>query len=108
MDNVFKALSDGTRRQILDFLKAEDGQTLGQLEAQFPDITRFAVMKHLRILEKAQLVTTRKIGRCKHHYLNAVPIQEVADRWISRFAAPWAEGLIDLRDGLEILNRNQA
>ncbi|MCG8414258.1 MAG: metalloregulator ArsR/SmtB family transcription factor [Pseudomonadales bacterium] len=101
MDDVFKALADPTRRQILDSLKNEDGQSLGELEAQFPDITRFAVMKHLKILEQAQLLSTRRDGRRKHHYLNAVPIQEISDRWISRFAAPWAQGLIDLRDGIE-------
>ncbi len=101
MDRVFKALSDSTRRQILDFLKEEDGQTVGELESRFPDITRFAVMKHLKILEEAALISSRKEGRKKHLYLNTVPIQEIADRWISRFAAPWAQGLIDLRDGIE-------
>ncbi len=101
MDDVFKALADPTRRQILDSLKSEDGQTLGELESQFPNITRFAVMKHLKILEQSRLVSTHRVGRCKHHYLNAVPIQELADRWISRFAAPWAKGLIDLKDGIE-------
>ncbi|MEM7363358.1 MAG: metalloregulator ArsR/SmtB family transcription factor [Pseudomonadota bacterium] len=101
MDDVFKALADPTRREILDLLKTDDGQTLGHLEAQFPQVTRFAVMKHLKVLEAAQLVTTRRAGRCKHHYLNTVPIQELADRWISRFALPWSQGLIDLRDGLE-------
>ena len=100
MDKVFKALADPSRRHILDLLMKEDGQTLGELETQFPDITRFAVMKHLKILEQAQLLNTRRVGRCKHHYLNAVPIQEIADRWISRFAAPVAQGLIDLRDGI--------
>ena len=108
MDNIFKALADNTRRQILDSLQIEDGQTLSELEAQFPSMTRFAVMKHLKILEQAQLVGTRKVGRCKHHYLNTVPIQELADRWISRFAAPWAKGLIDLRDGIEQVAERKA
>ena len=101
MDHVFKALADPTRRHILDLLMAEDGQTVGELESHFPGVTRFAVMKHLKILEQAQLLSTRRVGRCKHHYLNVVPIQEIADRWISRFAAPMAKGLIDLRDGIE-------
>lgn len=101
MDEIFKALADPTRRQILDLLKEEDGQTLGELERGFPNITRFAVMKHLKILEQAGLLSARKVGRCKHHYLNAVPIQEIADRWISRFTAPIAQGLIDLKEGLE-------
>lgn len=101
MDTVFKALADDTRRRILDSLKDEDGQTLSELERQFPKITRFAVMKHLKILEAAQLVSSKKVGRCKHHYLNTVPIQEISDRWISRFAAPWTKGLIDLRDAIE-------
>ncbi len=101
MDRVFKALSDSTRREILDALVECDGQTVSELEAGFPNITRFAVMKHLRILEQAQLLSTRKIGRSKYHYLNTVPIQEIADRWISRFAAPWATGLIDLKAGIE-------
>lgn len=107
MDSVFKALSDSTRRQILDFLKEDDGQTLGELEARFPHITRFAVMKHLKILQQAGLLSTRKVGRCKHHYLNAVPIQDIADRWISRFAAPWTEGLLDLKAGLENSNNRK-
>ena len=108
MDKVFKALADSTRRQILDSLKAEDGQTVGELEAQFADMTRFAVMKHLKILESAQLISSRKVGRCKHHYLNAVPIQDIADRWISRFAAPVAKGLIDLRNDLENVTEKKA
>ena len=108
MDDVFKALADPTRRHILDVLRSDDGRTLGSLEAEFPKLTRFAVMKHLKVLEAAQLVTSRRVGRCKYHYLNTVPIQELADRWMSRFAAPWSQGLIDLRDGLEqISNGNE-
>ena len=101
MEKVFKALSDNTRRQLLDYLKETDGQTLGELESRFPDITRFAVMKHLKILEKAELIASRKSGRFKYHYLNTVPIQEIADRWISRFAVPWSQGLVDLKRDLE-------
>ncbi len=81
MDAIFKALSDETRRSLLDALRRKDGQTLTELEGQI-GMTRFGVMKHLRILEEACLVTTHKSGRFKYHYLNALPLQEVADRWI--------------------------
>ncbi len=101
MDMVFKALGDATRRQLLDLLHDSDGRTLGELEACFPQLSRFAVMKHLKILEAAALVSSRKAGRYKFHYLNAVPIQDIADRWISRFARPWSEGLLDLKRDLE-------
>lgn len=75
--------------------------TSSDIEAQFTDITRFGVMKHLKILEDAGLITTRREGRFKYHYLNAVPLQDVADRWISRFAAPWTRHLTDLKTTLE-------
>ncbi len=105
MDAIFRALSDPIRRRLLDSLKANDGQTQGELEQGIPEITRFAVMKHLKILEAANLISTERQGRRKHHYLNAVPIQEIADRWIARFAKPWSEGLADLKTHLE---RNEA
>src|SRR5580704_10912792 len=89
MDVVFKALADRSRRRLLDKLFKRDGQTLGQLEEYLPEMTRFGVMKHLGLLEEAGLVTTRKVGREKVHYLNAVPIQRVFDRWVSKYAAPW-------------------
>jgi DNA-binding transcriptional ArsR family regulator/uncharacterized protein YndB with AHSA1/START domain len=101
MDAIFKALSDPHRRQILDLLRQKDGQTLSELEASFPEMTRFGVMKHLSVLEDASLVTTRKEGRFKYHYLNPVPLQQIADRWISAFAAPWARGLSQLKWELE-------
>jgi uncharacterized protein YndB with AHSA1/START domain len=99
-DAVFKALADPTRRGLLDALFHEDGQTLSSLEARF-DITRFAVMKHLRQLEEAGLVVTRRRGREKLHFLNPVPIRLVHDRWVSKYAQPWAAGLSDLKSRLE-------
>jgi uncharacterized protein YndB with AHSA1/START domain/DNA-binding transcriptional ArsR family regulator len=101
MDDVFRALSDPQRRHVLDLLRDKDGQTLTQLEAAFPSLTRFGVMKHLKVLEDASLIATRKAGRFKYHYLNPVPLQEIADRWISSFAAPWARGLSQLKHQLE-------
>jgi DNA-binding transcriptional ArsR family regulator len=100
VDEVFKALADPTRRELLDELFREDGQTLGALEARF-DITRFGVMKHLKQLEGAGLITTRKRGREKLHFLNAVPIRLVHDRWVSKYAEPWVAGLSDLKTRLE-------
>ncbi|MEM9715654.1 MAG: metalloregulator ArsR/SmtB family transcription factor [Pseudomonadota bacterium] len=81
MDRIFKALNDPTRRDLLDALRDKDGQTLSELEERL-EMTRFGVMKHLKMLEEAHLITTRKSGRFKYHYLNAVPLQEVIDRWI--------------------------
>jgi DNA-binding transcriptional ArsR family regulator len=101
MDVVFRALADPSRRLLLDALYDEDGQTLVALCAALPTLTRFGVMKHLGVLEEAGLVTTRKVGREKHHYLNPVPIRQVHDRWISKYAEPWVRGLIDLKDGIE-------
>lgn len=101
MDDVFKALADSSRRALLDALKAKDGRTLGELETVLPNLTRFGVMKHLKVLEDANLVATRKVGREKFHYLNPVPIQTISDRWISRFAQPFATALVDLKTRLE-------
>jgi uncharacterized protein YndB with AHSA1/START domain/biotin operon repressor len=100
MDAVFKALADPTRRALLDELFRKDGQTLSALEARF-DVTRFAVMKHLRQLEEAGLVVTRRRGREKLHFLNPVPIRLVHDRWVSKYAEPWAAALSGLKDHLE-------
>jgi uncharacterized protein YndB with AHSA1/START domain len=100
MDAVFKALADPTRRELLDELFREDGQTLTALEAHF-DITRFGVMKHLKQLEAANLVVTRRRGREKLHFLNPVPIRLIHDRWVSKYAQPWAAGLSDLKSRLE-------
>ena len=98
---MFRALADPSRRVLLDRLFDEDGQTLGSLCAAVPALTRFGVMKHLGVLESAGLVTTRKVGREKHHYLNPVPIRLVHDRWISKYAEPWVRGLVDLKHDLE-------
>ena len=100
MDEVFRALADPTRRRLLDELFERDGQTLTSLEQRLP-MTRFGVMKHLRILEEAGLVVTRRRGREKLHFLNAVPIRLVHDRWVSKYAEPWAAALSDLKHELE-------
>lgn len=100
MDAVFKALADPTRRTLLDELFEQDGQSLKSLEAGL-DMTRFGVMKHLRVLEQARLVTTRKSGREKLHFLNPVPIRLIYDRWVSKYAEPWAATLSGLKDELE-------
>src|ERR1700693_1049575 len=100
MDAVFKALADPTRRSLLDELFREDGQTLSVLEARF-SMTRIGVMKHLRHLEKAGLVVTKRRGREKLHFLNPVPIRLVHDRWVSKYAEPWTAKLSDLKHKLE-------
>ena len=100
MDAVFKALADPTRRSLLDELFKEDGQTLGALEGRLP-MTRFGVMKHLKVLEEAGLVATRRCGREKLHFLNPVPIRLVHDRWVSKYAEPWAAALTGLKRELE-------
>jgi uncharacterized protein YndB with AHSA1/START domain len=100
VDDVFKALADPTRRSLLDELFRQDGQTLGALEARF-DMSRFGVMKHLRQLEDAGLVVTRKQGREKLHFLNPVPIRLVHDRWVSKYAEPWAAALSGIKTRLE-------
>src|SRR5438105_3290480 len=99
--DVFKALADPSRRLLLDSLFDADGQTLGELAAQLPGMTRFGVMKHLRILEAAGLVTSRKVGRERLHYLNPVPIRLIHDRWIGKYAEVWVAGLADLKASLE-------
>src|SRR4051812_15436749 len=99
MDDVFKALADPTRRSLLDELFAQDGQSLSALEQRLP-MTRFGVMKHLKVLEEAGLVITKKRGREKLHFLNAVPIRLVHDRWVSKYAEPFAATLSNLKQGL--------
>jgi uncharacterized protein YndB with AHSA1/START domain len=100
MDAVFRALADPTRRTLLDELYKQDGQSLSALEKRLP-MTRFGVMKHLKVLEDAGLVTTRKRGREKLHFLNPVPIRLVHDRWVSKYAEPWAATLSGLKRRLE-------
>ena len=97
---MFKALADPTRRSLLDELFREDGQTLTELEARLP-MSRFGVMKHLKQLEESGLVVTRRRGREKLHFLNPVPIRLVHDRWVSKYAEPWAAGLSGLKQELE-------
>src|SRR5918912_880695 len=100
VDAVFKALADPTRRGLLDALFKDDGQTLSALEGRLP-MTRFGVMKHLRVLEDAGLVVTRRRGREKLHFLNPVPIRLVHDRWVSKYAEPWAATLSGLKKSIE-------
>jgi len=100
MDDVFRALADPTRRSLLDELFKEDGQTLSALKARLP-MTRFGVMKHLKVLEEAGLVVTKRRGREKLHFLNPVPIRLVHDRWVSKYAEPWAASLSGLKRQLE-------
>jgi DNA-binding transcriptional ArsR family regulator/uncharacterized protein YndB with AHSA1/START domain len=100
MDEVFRALADPTRRSLLDELHEHDGQTLSALERRLP-MSRFGVMKHLKVLEAAGLVKTKRRGREKLHFLNPVPIRLVHDRWVSKYAEPWAKGLSELKQRME-------
>ena len=100
MDAVFKALADPTRRFLLDRLFERDGRTLGELESEL-DMTRVGVMKHLKVLEEAGLVTAVRAGREKHHFLNPVPIRLIHDRWISKYSEPHVSALADLKAALE-------
>ena len=99
-DAVFKALADPSRRELLDRLYAKNGLTLGELCAGLA-MSRQAVMKHLNILEAANLISSRKQGREKLHFLNPVPIRLIHDRWVSKYAEPWASGLAELKRDLE-------
>jgi uncharacterized protein YndB with AHSA1/START domain len=100
VDEVFKALADPTRRGLLDALQAEDGQTLSALEQRVP-MTRFGVMKHLKVLEQAGLIVSKRRGREKLHFLNPVPIRLIHDRWVSRYTEPWAATLTGLKRTIE-------
>jgi DNA-binding transcriptional ArsR family regulator len=100
VDEVFKALADSTRRELLDRLRERDGQSLNGLEEGVP-MSRFGVMKHLKVLEEAGLVTTQKRGREKLHFLNPVPIRLIHDRWVSKYAEPWASALSELKQDIE-------
>ena len=99
-DRVFKALADPTRRLLLDRLFERDGRTLTELESEL-EMTRFGVMKHLRLLEEAGLVVSRKVGRTRQHYLNPVPIREIHDRWIDKYTEHRASALAELKTRLE-------
>jgi uncharacterized protein YndB with AHSA1/START domain/DNA-binding transcriptional ArsR family regulator len=100
-DAVFRALAHPARRRLLDRLYAKDGATLSELEPALPEMTRFGVMKHLRVLADGGLVTSRRVGRARHHYLNAVPIRQIHDRWLDRYRARAAAALLDLKSTLE-------
>ena len=99
-DAVFRALADPTRRLLLDRLFERDGRTLTELESDL-EMTRFGVMKHLRVLEAAGLVVTRRSGREKHHFLNPVPIRLIHDRWIDKYTERQVAALADLKRELE-------
>src|SRR5689334_3470021 len=99
-DRVFRALADPTRRHLLDRLYERDGRTLTELESEL-EMTRFGVMKHLRVLEEAGLVVTRRAGREKHHFLNPVPIRQIHDRWIDKYTEGRVSALLDLKARLE-------
>jgi DNA-binding transcriptional ArsR family regulator len=99
-DLVFRALADPTRRLLLDRLFERDGRTLTELEAQL-EMTRFGVMKHLKVLEQAGLVVSRRQGREKLHFLNPVPIRQIHDRWIDKYRAREVSALLDLKTSLE-------
>lgn len=100
LDPVWRALANPLRRHMLDLLK--DGPlTTGELAEQFPDHTRFAVMQHLKVLEEGNLVVPRRSGRKRFNHLNPVPIQQISDRWISRYHRDWAEAMVDLKGKLE-------
>lgn len=99
-DSVFKALADPSRRFLLDRLFERDGRTLNELAAEL-EMTRFGVMKHLRVLEEANLIVTRRSGRSKLHFLNSVPIQQIHDRWIDKYRQRQTSALLDLKQALE-------
>ena len=99
-DRVFKALADPTRRHLLDRLFERDGRTLTELESEL-EMSRFGVMKHLRVLEEAGLVVTRRAGREKHHFLNPVPVRQIHDRWIDKYTERVVSALLDLKSDLE-------
>ena len=101
MATAFRALGDPSRRLLLDRLFDRDGQTLGELAAALPEMTRFGVMRHLDVLEAAGLIETRKVGREKHHFLNPVPLQEIYDRWIIKYEHHRLRALSELKQRLE-------
>jgi DNA-binding transcriptional ArsR family regulator len=101
LHGVFRALADPTRRFLLDLLFVRDGRTLTELESELPEMSRFGVMKHLKVLEQADLVVTRRSGREKLHFLNPVPIRLIHDRWIDKFTERHVTALTDLKKQLE-------
>lgn len=110
MDAIFKALADDTRRRLLDILRQRDGRTLSELEQAISEsglvMSRFGVMKHLKVLEASSLVVSRRQGRFKYHYLNVIPLQEILDRWIEPLTQkPLARATMDLKSKLEGNNK---
>lgn len=105
--DVFRAIADPGRRALLDALFTRDGQSLTELCEVLPEMTRFGVMKHLNVLAEANLVVTERTGRSKLHYLNPVPIQEIHDRWIAKYAEPTTEILTELSRRLSERGANQ-
>jgi DNA-binding transcriptional ArsR family regulator len=103
---VWRALANPTRRAMLDALRAGP-LTTGELTERFPQLSRFAVMQHLRVLAEGELVLVRRDGRKRYNYLNAVPIQAMYDRWVVRYMQPWTEALVDMRDELERRERSE-
>lgn len=99
-DPVWRALSNATRRRILDLL-GDGPMTTGDVAERFGDLSRFAVMQHLKVLEEADLVVPVRDGRKRYNYLNPVPIQRIYDRWVSRYMRPWTDALTSLKDELE-------
>ena len=100
-DAVFKALADPGRRRLLDALRDQDGRSLRELCMVLPAMSRFGVMKHLTVLEHAELVVTQRSGRIKRHYLNPVPIRQIHDRWITKYAEPVTAAMVGLRRHVE-------
>lgn len=100
LDEVWRALANATRRRILDVLRRGPATT-GALADEFPELSRYAVMQHLRVLAEADLVLVRRAGRRRYNYLNPVPIRRIHDRWVERYMQPWTEALVGLRDQLE-------
>ena len=107
LDEVFKALADATRREILDYLRAGP-RTTTEIVDQFPQLSRFGVMKHLDVLREADLVLVRRDGRRRINSLNAVPIHAISERWISKYAAFWANTLLQIKDDAEMPNQERA
>ena len=105
-DAVFRALGDSSRRALLDALFSVDGQRLNDLCKVLPELTRFGVMKHLAVLESAGLVATERVGREKRHYLNPVPIQQIYERWLSKYSEPFTRALVGLKQTLEATSSN--
>ena len=100
LDAIWKALADTTRRQILDFLR-NGARTTGEIVEQFPNLSRFGVMKHIDVLREAGLINTRDEGRCRVNSINAVPIRKIYERWVSKYEDVWASHLVGLKKTIE-------